>query len=170
MSRLPQVSYKLCTKGNTVTNPYTTVNLQQGTAEWLEWRSNGIGASDAPTIMGENPWKSAARLLSEKLGTADKVGGNAAMARGTALEPEARRQYEAISKVFVAPICLQSNKHQWLRASLDGLAADGRTVVEIKCGNSGVESAAVSMRSFLARFSRSHDVRSLSANTFSAKA
>lgn len=101
---------------------------------WLEWRSNGIGASDAPTIMGENPWKSAPRLLSERLGTADKFGGNAAMARGTTLEPEARRQYEAISKVCVAPVCLQSNKHQWLRASLDGLAADGRAVVEIKCG------------------------------------
>ncbi len=107
-----------------MTAPYTIVNLQQGTAEWLEWRSNGIGASDAPTIMGDNPWKSAARLLSEKLGAADKFAGNAAMTRGTALEPEAKRQYEAISKVFVASICLQSNTHQWLRASLDDLAAE----------------------------------------------
>ncbi len=120
----------------TVTTAYTIVNLQQGTAEWLEWRSNGIGASDAPAIMGENPWKSSDHLLSEKVGTAEKFAGNAAMARGTALEPKARKQYEAISKVCVAPACLQSNKHSWQRASVDGLAADGNVVVEIKCGES----------------------------------
>ncbi len=119
-----------------MTAAYPIVDLQQGTAEWLEWRSNGIGASDAPAIMGENPWKSSAHLLSEKLGIAEKFSGNAAMARGTALEPEARKQYEAISSVCVAPACLQSNKHNWQRASVDGLAADGNIVVEIKCGES----------------------------------
>ena len=115
---------------------YTVVNLQQGTPEWLDWRSNGIGASDAPAIMGENPWKTAAHLLAEKLGTAEKFGGNAAMARGTALEPEARSRYEAISRVRVLPACLQSDNHEWQRASVDGLAADGNSVVEIKCGES----------------------------------
>lgn len=115
---------------------YIVVNLQQGTTEWHEWRSNGIGASDAPAIMGENPWKSAAQLLAEKLGTAPKFGGNAAMERGTALEPEARKRYEEISKISVVPACLQSSKFQWLRASVDGLAAEGSAVVEIKCGES----------------------------------
>lgn len=123
-------------KGSTVNTAYDVVNLQQGTIEWLEWRNNGIGASDAPVIMGENPWKSPADLLLEKLGTAKKFEGNAAMARGTALEPEARKRYEAISKICVAPACLQSNKHKWQRASVDGLAASGNTVVEIKCGES----------------------------------
>lgn len=115
---------------------YTVVDLQQGTTEWLEWRSNGIGASDAPAIMGENPWKSATQLLSEKIGTVAKFEGNAAMARGTALEPEARKRYEEISQVSVTPACLQSNMHTWLRASVDGLATDGSAVVEIKCGES----------------------------------
>lgn len=123
-------------KGGAVNTAYTIVNLQQGTTEWLEWRSNGIGASDAPAIMGENPWKSSAHLLSEKLGTAEKFGGNAAMAKGTVLEPEARRRYEVFSNVCVAPACLQSNKLSWQRASVDGLAADGNAVVEIKCGES----------------------------------
>lgn len=58
------------------------------------------------------------------------------MVRGTALEPEARKRYEAISKVRMTPACLQSNKHAWQRASVDGLAANGNTVVEIKCGES----------------------------------
>lgn len=115
---------------------YTLIDLEQGTSEWLAWRSNGIGASDAPAIMGENPWKSQARLLSEKLGTAKKFAGNAAMARGTALEPEARERYVGTSGIRVDPACLQSNQYEWLRASVDGLAADGSAVVEIKIGES----------------------------------
>ncbi len=123
-------------KGSAVNTAYTIVNLQQGTNEWLEWRSNGIGASDAPAIMGENPWKSSAHLLSEKLGTTKNFGSNAAMARGTALEPEARKRYETVSKIRVVPACLQSNRHYWQRASVDGLATNGNAVVEIKCGES----------------------------------
>jgi putative phage-type endonuclease len=115
---------------------YTIVDLQQGTTEWLKWRSYGIGASDAPTIMGENPWKRPAQLLSEKLGVSKKSAGNAAMARGSALEPEARKRYEALCGIRVAPVCLQSNQHEWLRSSLDGLSADGNAVVEIKVGDS----------------------------------
>jgi len=114
---------------------YTIVNLEQGTPAWLAWRGQGIGASDAPTIMGENPWKSAAQLLKEKC--EGKSGGpNAAMARGTALEPEARKRYESRSGVCVVPACLQSVKHEWLRASVDGLCVKGSAVVEIKCGES----------------------------------
>ena len=115
---------------------YSVVNLEQGTTEWLEWRGKGIGASDAPAIMGENPWKSSAQLLSEKLGTAKKFAGNAAMARGTELEPVARERYVVFTGTRVDPACLQSNKHEWLRASVDGLAPDGSAVVEIKIGES----------------------------------
>jgi len=114
---------------------YTIVELQQGTCEWLDWRSQGIGASDAPAIMGENPWKSADRWLREKLENR-RCPPNAAMARGTALEPVARKRYETLRGVNVSPACLQSVRHHWLRASVDGLAPNGDTVVEIKCGES----------------------------------
>ena len=76
---------------------YAVVELEQGSREWLEWRHKGIGASDAPAIMSENPWKSATELLREKCGPARDLGLNAAMARGTQLEPEARRRYMVIS-------------------------------------------------------------------------
>ncbi len=116
--------------------PYIVVDLEQGTREWRNWRKNGIGASDAPVIMGENPWKSSKKLLEEKLSTVDRDYQNAAMARGAALEPEARRRFEEMSKIKVQPVCLQSKKYDWLRASVDGLALDGSAVVEIKCGES----------------------------------
>src|ERR1700733_12549226 len=74
---------------------FTIVALQQGTPEWLEWRHNGLGSSDASTIVGENRFKTAAQLLEEKRGPARDFGQNAAMARGTELEPEARRRYIA---------------------------------------------------------------------------
>jgi putative phage-type endonuclease len=45
---------------------YDTVDHEQGSAAWLAWRHGGIGASDAPALMGENPWKSERRLMTEK--------------------------------------------------------------------------------------------------------
>ena len=114
---------------------FKLVGLEQGTNDWLEWRSQGIGASDAPTIMGENPWKSASQLSDEKCGL-KKTASNNAMSRGSALEPEARRRFEQRLGVQVMPACLQSLKIDWLRASLDGIASDLSRVVEIKCGQS----------------------------------
>ena len=115
---------------------YTVVTLEQGTTAWREWRHNGIGASDASTIMDENRFKSAAQLLQEKRGPARDFGQNAAMARGTELEPEARRRYVAKTGREVRPACLQSTRYEWLRASLDGLSINHDAVVEIKCGES----------------------------------
>jgi putative phage-type endonuclease len=116
--------------------PFSIVQLEQGTRSWLKWRHDGIGASDAPTVMGENPWKSATELLCEKHGDPRDSGRNAAMARGTQLEPEARKQYELETRNKVLPACLQSSNYKWLRASVDGLSQDRATVVEIKCGAS----------------------------------
>jgi putative phage-type endonuclease len=115
---------------------FTIVPLEQGTEVWREWRHNGIGASDASTIMGENRFKSSAQLLQEKRGQARDFGQNAAMARGTELEPEARRLYTTTTGRNVRPTCLQSTRYDWLRASLDGLAFGDDAAVEIKCGQS----------------------------------
>lgn len=118
------------------TTHFTIVTHEQGSDAWREWRHNGIGASDASTIMGENRFKSASELLREKRGPVPGFAQNAAMARGTELEPEARRLYVAKSGKEVRPVCLQSTRYEWLRASLDGLAINHDAVVEIKCGQS----------------------------------
>ena len=124
--------------------PYTIVHLTQGTTEWLEWRHQGIGASDAPTIMGENPWKWADQLRIEKQRPARAEGQNEAMAVGTALEPMARAHYCESAGIIVEPACLHSIEHDWLRASVDGITADGQRVVEIKCGQSAYRKTAAS--------------------------
>ena len=120
---------------------FEIVAHEQGSDVGLEWRHNGIGASDASTIMGENRFKSAAELLREKSGPAQDFGQNAAMARGTELEPEARRLYVAKTGREVHPVCLQSTRYDWLRASLDGLTINHDAVVEIKCGQSAYRTA-----------------------------
>ena len=69
---------------------FTIVELEQGSREWLKWRHNGIGGSDAPAVMGENPWKSVRALHREKTRPPKESRKNAAMIRGTRLEPQAR--------------------------------------------------------------------------------
>jgi putative phage-type endonuclease len=112
---------------------FIKVELDQSTDEWLSWRRGGIGASDAPVVMGLSPWQTDRELLLLKTGQQAERSANGAMQRGKALEPVARRAYVSHTRIEVEPVCVQSREHSWMRASLDGLSADGRHVVEIKC-------------------------------------
>ena len=113
---------------------YQRMPIVQGTAAWHEWRRHGIGASDAASIMGENPYKRVARVMAEKLGTAKPTPITYRMEEGLALEPVVRRAYNRARATPVQPACLQSRQVSWLRASADGLSADGQQLIEIKCG------------------------------------
>jgi putative phage-type endonuclease len=112
---------------------FVTLSFEQNTHEWLSWRRQGIGASDAPVIMGQSPWQKAPELLRLKTGQMEERPANGAMQRGKNLEPLARRAYASHTGIEVEPVCVQSLAYPWMRASLDGLSADGRRVVEIKC-------------------------------------
>ena len=121
---------------------YTIVTQEQGTPEWLAWRQQGIGASDASSIMGESRFKSAEALLHEKRSKTFNFSQNEAMAKGVQLEPVARRRYIETTGIEMHPICLQSTRYEWLRASLDGISINHDAVVEIKCGASAYRHAA----------------------------
>ena len=47
--------------------------LQQNTPEWHRWRQQGLGASDAPVIMGEAAFKTPRMLWSIKTGRAQRT-------------------------------------------------------------------------------------------------
>ena len=115
---------------------FIIIEHQQGTPEWLEWRHQGIGASDAPAILGESRFRTPEQIFAEKCEPARDVYQNSAMAAGTRLEPIARKRYIATTGKEVEPACLQSTRYEWLRASLDGISRDHDSVVEIKCGES----------------------------------
>lgn len=119
---------------------FDIIDHEQGTAAWLRWRHDGIGASEAAAVMCENPWKSEKRLFTEKTApprvhSGGGGGGNSAMARGTALEPYARGRYEDATGRALLPLCLQSSIRPWQRASLDGIDIASQRLVEIKCGD-----------------------------------
>jgi putative phage-type endonuclease len=107
--------------------------LHQNTPEWHRWRRQGIGASDAPVIMGETPFKTPKTLWSMKTGRTEEEPAGPAARRGRELERFARRAYERQTGIQMEPLCMVHEGFEWMRASLDGLSFDGSTLLEIKC-------------------------------------
>jgi putative phage-type endonuclease len=91
---------------------------------WLEARRGGIGASDAPVILGLSPWKTALALYAEKLGLEiDEPEQSEAMTWGLRLQPVIIAAYESETKRVVLPepdfTVTRSPDHAWMLASLD---------------------------------------------------
>ena len=102
--------------------------LQQNTPDWHRWRRQGLGASDAPVIMGEAAFKTPRMLWSVKTGRAQEEAAGPAARRGRELERRARQAYELEVGIQMEPLCLVHDQMEWMRASLDGLSFDGSTV------------------------------------------
>ena len=126
----PRVHFKPGSEKN-----FKIINFQQGSEAWLKWRHEGIGASNAPTIMGDNRFESAEELLYKKKNKIDEEP-NERMKLGIELEPEARRLYIEKTGIKVEPQCVQDIKIPWLIASMDGISNDLKHIIEIKCGQS----------------------------------
>ena len=99
--------------------------------EWHKWRSEGIGASDSPVVMGVSPYKTRFQLWQEKTGEETNDQGNWATRRGNELEPRARAQYELEMNQDMPPAFMEHPHFPFIRASLDGYG--NNTVLEIKC-------------------------------------
>jgi len=113
---------------------YAITALEQGSIEWLNWRRGVIGASDAPAIMGENPWTSASYLIKDKLGLNRPFNGNAATREGQRLEEFARRALIKETGTKLIPLVVQDAKIPFIGASLDAISQDFQKLFEIKCG------------------------------------
>jgi putative phage-type endonuclease len=117
----------------------TKVELQQNTPEWLKWREDGIGGSEASCIMGTNPYSDVIECWQRKLNLIPDITETAskwsleAMQRGHDLEPEARQLFELEFGLKMPAVCMIHPEYDFMRASLDGLSYDGNIVLEIKC-------------------------------------
>ena len=109
------------------------VKLVQGSPAWHEHRAKYRNASETAVVMGESPWQTPYQLWELRTGRRQQVV-NAAMARGTALEPLALVTYEASSGNVMQPLVLIDGEYS---ASLDGLNFEGDLLVEIKCPYKG---------------------------------
>lgn len=110
------------------------VNLRQRDPAWLQWRREGITATDASILLGTHPHKTPWRLWAEKTGYAlpEDLSNNPHVQRGVELEDLARMTVETHWGDILLPVCVQSSISPILRASLDGLNANGEPV-ELKC-------------------------------------
>lgn len=110
-------------------NQNDELHLQQGSAEWRAFRKTKITATDAPVIMGDNPWTSVKALMKKKISDSEDFL-NAKMQRGLDLEPEARELFAIQTGIETWPKVLVRD---WQMASLDGISECGKYIVEIKC-------------------------------------
>ena len=113
------------------------VKLVQGSPEWHAHRAQYRNASETAIVMGESPWQTPYQLWELRTGRRQPEV-NAAMARGTALEPQARAAYEQLTGHVMQPLVLVEGDYS---ASLDGLTFEGDLLLEIKCPVKGKDSA-----------------------------
>lgn len=111
----------------------------QGSPEWFEARRGNVGASSVYKVMAKGQGKTRRsymdELLAEKLGCVIEGFTNAAMERGTELEPIARSQYEIERDAMVQEAgFIMHPTIAGFGASPDGLVGDDG-LIEIKCPN-----------------------------------
>ncbi|MBL8419141.1 MAG: YqaJ viral recombinase family protein [Dechloromonas sp.] len=112
------------------------VKLVQGSPEWHAHRAQYRNASETAIVMCESPWQTPYQLWELRTGRRQPEV-NSAMARGTALEPQARAAYEVLTGHVMQPLVLVEGDYS---ASLDGLTFEGDLLLEIKCPVKGKES------------------------------
>ncbi|MBU6257872.1 MAG: YqaJ viral recombinase family protein [Burkholderiales bacterium] len=113
------------------------VQLVQGSPEWHAYRRGMRNASETPAVLGISPWVTPYQLWLQKTGRSESTT-NAAMQRGTALEPMARHAYEVETGNVMQPLVLQDGAYS---ASLDGMTLGGELIVEIKVPMRGRDSS-----------------------------
>ena len=115
------------------------IHLEQRSQGWLDWRRNGVTASDASVLLGTRegvaPYKTQWQLWAEKSGVVQEedLSANPHMQRGIEQEDDARNLMEqALGDAPLLPVCGESDQNPILRASFDGITKDGLPV-ELKC-------------------------------------
>ena len=92
-------------------------------ADWLEYRKQGIGGSDASVVCGINRYKSLVELWMEKTNQLSAQEAGEAAYWGTQLEPFVRAEFTKRTgiEVNLANYILQSEEHPFMLANLDGI-------------------------------------------------
>lgn len=115
---------------------YKTIDLVQGSAEWLTFRKSKIGASDSLSIMNTAPssWNKNPYTLWESKQSKTHVDFmNENMKRGKELEPYALRAFEIETGYLMTPIVALCLENEFMLASMDGVEIDENVGIEIKC-------------------------------------
>jgi len=109
------------------------IQLIQGSNPWILYRKSKVMASEIATILRVNEYETPYQLWQEKLGLIPPKKETPAMTRGKELEPIAREMFRRETGLEMTPIVCESDTHEWMAASLDGLSNSGKLLLEIKC-------------------------------------
>lgn len=111
-----------------------TLDLEQGSQEWLDARKDHFCASEAPAVMSVNPYfpRNPTELAKQKLGYVNTFVSQA-MKEGQRLEPIIRQQIKAQTGIGFVPAVMVKDKYL---ASLDGINLYGDIILEIKAPQS----------------------------------
>lgn len=101
---------------------------------WLEWRKGGIGSSDAAVIMDVSRFKSREELRNEKItGVKFEDQANSYVKdRGNYIEGFVRTALEDKHQTTYRTLNTINSSFGFMRASLDGISEDKKTIIEIK--------------------------------------
>jgi putative phage-type endonuclease len=111
-----------------------TIDLEQGSQAWLDWRRNGITATEAAVILGADKNTTPLMLYRQKKGLLEvpDLSVIPAVRFGKANEPVIRERWQDAHFDIATPCCGEWDVNPVFRASFDGINADGRPV-EFKC-------------------------------------
>lgn len=101
-----------------------TVKEMEDRNAWLDMRKQGIGGSDAGTIMGYNPWTSPFALWMEKAGQAEPedISQKPSIQAGIRLEPIVADWFSDETGLKVERRGMMRNKkYSWMLANIDRL-------------------------------------------------
>jgi len=108
--------------------------FEQRSPEWYKQREGAITASDLPTVLGENSYKTPWSLLVDKCdGNPKPFVGNEATRWGQYYEDIAIEKYSELrGKKVLSFGLLIHPEYSWLGGSPDGITTDG-ILLEVKC-------------------------------------
>lgn len=112
------------------------MDLTQNEKEWYEWRLRGIGASDAPIIMGKSKYMTKLELWDQKFKKEppkpEDMEPNFIQKKGHRLEAWARPGIEFSTGLTWKPALFEHKSFPFIRASLDGWNPEALEVWECK--------------------------------------
>lgn len=123
------------TSGLVPNDDLVIVNHDQGTPEWLQWRTYGIGASEVAILLGISPYKTIHRYWLEKKGFVEPedLSRNPNVKRGNYFEPLVRRSFASFMNEDIDVYCGESRDYPHRKVSFDGVITSNGAPVEIKC-------------------------------------
>jgi putative phage-type endonuclease len=113
---------------------------EQGSQSWLDWRREGVGASDQAALNHCSKYATIPSLLLDKMGLGP-VKDNAGMMWGRRREPEIRANVLKKYPKDAQPLCVVHPELTFMRASYDLISSDFTWACEIKTVNAKIYKA-----------------------------